>query len=246
MHVVISWLLCICLVAWCALRDRTIAREPVYETGAPKYLLLVFGPEGKTRVWLVLDGDKLLMDRNANGDLTEAGERVQGGVVESIPERDTLHFDLGELVTGEGRQRVTRLKFGIKGYATDRPLLCGLYPTVVGRFRQSVPSRHFADRPQDAPILRIDGPLTMGLHQQPIFVPGKDTEIDAWIGTRNHVGSSRATPFEIATLVDFTQSNSDMVPGVPAQSYPLIEIEFPRMDPNAAPIRVRAALEKRH
>src|SRR4029453_11953400 len=37
--------------------------------------LLVFGPEAKTRVWLVVDGDDLYVDANANGDLTEAGEK---------------------------------------------------------------------------------------------------------------------------------------------------------------------------
>src|SRR2546423_1487819 len=56
--------------------DRTILKEPVYKSKAPRYCLLVFGPEAKTRVWLVLDGDTLYVDRNGNGDLTEEGERV--------------------------------------------------------------------------------------------------------------------------------------------------------------------------
>src|SRR5215468_22156 len=55
--------------------DRTIAKEPAYKS-KPKYCLLVFGPEAKMRVWLVLDGDVLYVDRNGNGDLTEKGERV--------------------------------------------------------------------------------------------------------------------------------------------------------------------------
>src|SRR5262249_8147594 len=54
--------------------ERTIAKEPAYKS-KPKYCLLVFGPEAKTRVWLVLDGDTLYVDRNGNGDLTETGER---------------------------------------------------------------------------------------------------------------------------------------------------------------------------
>src|SRR5262249_46830849 len=55
--------------------DRTIAREPAYQA-KPKYCLLVFGPEAKTRVWLVQDGEVLYVDRNGNGDLTEPAERV--------------------------------------------------------------------------------------------------------------------------------------------------------------------------
>ena len=38
--------------------DRKIAKEPAYQN-EPKYCLLVFGPEAKTRVWLVLDNDTL-------------------------------------------------------------------------------------------------------------------------------------------------------------------------------------------
>src|SRR5712671_6360086 len=55
--------------------DRTIAKEPKY-TGKPKYCLLVFGAQAKHRVWIVQDGDTLYVDRNGNGDLTEAGEKV--------------------------------------------------------------------------------------------------------------------------------------------------------------------------
>src|SRR5262245_39881199 len=56
--------------------DRSIAKEPVYKTKAPRYALLVFGPEAKDRVWLIKDGDTLYVDRNGNGDLTEAGEKI--------------------------------------------------------------------------------------------------------------------------------------------------------------------------
>src|SRR5262249_35209582 len=49
--------------------DRTILKEPAYRS-EPGYCLLVFGAEAKTRVWLVVDGPRLFVDRNANGDLT--------------------------------------------------------------------------------------------------------------------------------------------------------------------------------
>ena len=56
--------------------DRTIAKEPAYQSKSPSYALLVFGPEAKSRAWVVLDGDFLYVDRNCNGDLTEEGERL--------------------------------------------------------------------------------------------------------------------------------------------------------------------------
>src|SRR5262245_37619303 len=55
--------------------DRTLAKQPAYRS-TPEYCLLVLGPAAKTRVWLVRDGDTLYVDRNGNGDLTEAGEAI--------------------------------------------------------------------------------------------------------------------------------------------------------------------------
>jgi hypothetical protein len=63
--------------------DRRIAREPAYQTKTPKYALLVFGPEARDRVWLVLDGDALYVDKNGNGDLTEKGERFTAPAFET-------------------------------------------------------------------------------------------------------------------------------------------------------------------
>src|SRR5262249_52835659 len=55
--------------------DRTIAKEPTYK-GHSKYCLLVFGPEAKTKVWIVLDGEVLYVDHNATGDFTEPYKRL--------------------------------------------------------------------------------------------------------------------------------------------------------------------------
>jgi hypothetical protein len=53
---------------------RTIDREPAYQTSNPQYCLLVFGPRATTRIWLVLDGDTLYVDRN--GELREPNKKV--------------------------------------------------------------------------------------------------------------------------------------------------------------------------
>ncbi len=69
--------------------ERKIRKEPKYE-GEPRYLLLVFGPEAKFAVWLVLDGTTLYLDRNGNGDLTEEGKKfdykgkLKGGIFRGI------------------------------------------------------------------------------------------------------------------------------------------------------------------
>ena len=60
--------------------DRTIKKEPAYQSKSPRYALLVFGSEARDRVWLVHDGETLYVDRNGDGDLTGAGEKVAAKV----------------------------------------------------------------------------------------------------------------------------------------------------------------------
>src|SRR5262245_56071575 len=83
--------------------DRTIGKEPVYGSQSkPKYCLLAYGPEAKARVWLVLDGEVLYVDRNGNGDLTEDGKRFAGKETAFHVNGDSLKgkglsFDIGEI-----------------------------------------------------------------------------------------------------------------------------------------------------
>ncbi|HEY8747850.1 MAG TPA: hypothetical protein VIM11_07740 [Tepidisphaeraceae bacterium] len=82
--------------------DRSLVKEPKYNT-EPYYALLVFGPNAEKRVWLVVDGDVLYVDRNSNGDLTEANERValDIGGTKKLQEpwfyKGTNSFDIGEI-----------------------------------------------------------------------------------------------------------------------------------------------------
>lgn len=66
------WLVAPLRAADLAAIDKTIGNEPTYRD-KPRYCLLVFGAEAKTKVWMVEDGRTLYVDRNANGDLTDDG-----------------------------------------------------------------------------------------------------------------------------------------------------------------------------
>src|SRR5262245_17935923 len=54
---------------------RRLTKEPAYRTKQPGYALLLFGPDARLAVWVVLDGETLYVDRNGDGDLTGANER---------------------------------------------------------------------------------------------------------------------------------------------------------------------------
>ncbi len=58
------------------LERPSLAREPAYRQ-TPFYGLLVIGPEARGH-WLVVDGESVYLDRNANGDLTEQEDRLTG------------------------------------------------------------------------------------------------------------------------------------------------------------------------
>jgi hypothetical protein len=123
--------------------ERSINKEPAYQ-GKPRYCLLVFGPEAKRRVWLVLDGDVLYVDLNGNGDLTEKGERVavrelDGEITE--PDRGIKHTGL----------RVTPQKDG------------GMVVSLMteGKYCQRSGSVTFAARSREAPVLHFNGPVSV-------------------------------------------------------------------------------------
>jgi len=165
--------------------ERVIRKEPVYQSKSPKYCLLVFGPEAETRVWLVLDlvsepweadGAKntLYVDRNGNGNLTEPGKRVactmqkQQGLIDSFSREPSVtyvpHFNVGEIIERDGKTRHVDLTLDVDSYVQDyRP--CSLTLNVSGRGLQSAGGQllRFADRPQDAPIIHFNGPLTVRL-----------------------------------------------------------------------------------
>jgi hypothetical protein len=154
--------------------DRIIAKEPTYKS-QPKYCLLVFGPDAKTRIWLVVDGDTLFVDRNANGNLTEKGEsiRAQGRV-----------WTIGEIIEGNGKTKHTGLNVANHNgsFLIMMRTSKGLHAEVgneVGRLQ-------FSERPQDAPIVHLAGPLTVLLRERTgslALVPGKKAHFIALIGT---------------------------------------------------------------
>jgi hypothetical protein len=129
---------------------RCIVKEPVYE-GKPKYCLLVFGKKADTRVWLVLDGKSLYIDRNNNGDLTEDGEKLSSPhgyfTCAGIVERDgTEHKNLQISTDKDGKFSI---ELGVEG---KRQQFVG-----IGH----MPRPSWGDSPATAPIIHFNGPMVL-------------------------------------------------------------------------------------
>jgi hypothetical protein len=131
--------------------DRRIAKEPIYKTKTPKYCLLVFGAEAQTRVWLVLDGDRLYVDRNGDGDLTEEREAVTG--------KDGK-FEALTITAKDGVVPGSRVELLLAGELTF--VYCH---TKTDSWQRAVVDKagnlQFAGSRQAAPIIHFNGPLTL-------------------------------------------------------------------------------------
>lgn len=83
--------------------DRTLKKEPRYGD-TPGYVMFAFGPDSTRRMWAVLDGQTLYIDKNGNGDLTEDGERVQPFLIPwETPNPKSAFFQLPALDAAGGK-----------------------------------------------------------------------------------------------------------------------------------------------
>jgi hypothetical protein len=239
--------------------ERTLAREPAYRL-KPRYCLLVFGPEAKTRIWLVQDGDTLYVDRNGNGDLTEPGKKVSPDNREEGADDGVFTFKIGEIHDGQRVHKevslsVVKLDYAIetddaikkflaksprgRGYSlmaeVEMPRWKGARPG--GRIQQRTwytdvnSVFQFADRPQDAPIVHFGGPWQIALCGGHRLTIGRESDVVLCVGTP---GVGPAT----MTYIDY-----DCV--IPERVYPTLEITYPARAANETARTVHYTLKRR-
>jgi hypothetical protein len=198
--------------------DRTIAKEPAYAT-KPKYCLLVFGPEAKTRVWLVMDGAFLYVDRNGNGDLTEPDEKVVW---------QDKRCEAGKLTCLKDKAGRTDLLLQKYGAWIRMSLWHGdKEPYMIGDPHRD--PLEFADRVVDAPIAHIGGPLSFELIYHHLVVKKRPTmiELRVRVGTPGlGKGAFAARLLRLAQPV----------------VYPEVELECPAMKAGQPPVVAKAKL----
>jgi hypothetical protein len=182
--------------------DRTIVKEPAYKS-KPAYCLLFFGPEARTRVWLVLDGDVLYVDRNGNGDLTEEGKRFVAAPEWWGANRNKGRvWKVGDIAAPGAKVTCRRLCVGdifeappwaafgpglgitvtVPIGGSDVPQSAGSLVHYPHRFRL-----HFAARPEDAPVVHFGGPLRIIVLQPERLTGGLKAgaryDLEARVGT---------------------------------------------------------------
>ncbi|MCI0456273.1 MAG: hypothetical protein L0Z62_04770 [Gemmataceae bacterium] len=246
--------------------ERRIAREPAYQSKAPRYCLVVFGPEAKTRVWLVLDGDTLYVDRNGNGDLTEEGEKValppfkeQGDGSMLQGERDVK---AGPITAGPVRcelmLRQAQLRKGYKPRAPEEEEILKWMGSAADGVLTAVlilEGGKGADKnqpdPSSAQVALGDhrGMLQFASRSQEAPVIHFDGPLSMTLqpmqklvrGRESELKSGVGTPgLGQGTFVTIMYQGR-----IPDQAHPVADIEFPPAGPGKAPIKTRVTLNQR-
>lgn len=160
--------------------DRSIAKEPKYQSGKPEYALLLFGSEAKQHVWVVVDGDVVYLDRNGDGDLTAADERFETS-------KDCHDV---EIAAPDGKTRYVITGLGIHREQSPPTLMA--YVEIHGplKYKQYCDAELHATK-DTAAIAHFHGPLAIGPitinwlvpPQSVITTGGKPEEVRALIGT---------------------------------------------------------------
>lgn len=154
---------------------RTIRKEPTYE-GQPRYCLLVFGPEAKTRTWMVRDDRYLYLDRAGAGDLTAPECKF------TIDYSTITIADVG--VPGRRRSLSLytapdgfRLRFGSRN---DDMQFVG-----VGLMDRP----NWGDKAESAPVIHFGGPMTLARYGPMLTVPRQPTGLRRSTSLRVMVGT---------------------------------------------------------
>ncbi len=145
--------------------ERKAPKEPTYTSKRPLYGLLLFGPEAKTRVWMVLDRSKpdagpydiLYVDLDADGDLTEPGERLAGQV-----HGEEARFSLPGLkdpATGIAHTNFTARATGIPDPTVMVSVTWRGKRKMGGGYPEDPENGYlkFGDSPANAPVMWVNG-----------------------------------------------------------------------------------------
>jgi hypothetical protein len=153
--------------------DRTIIKEPTYQS-TPKYSLLTLGNSGEVKVWMVEDGKRLFVDKNANGDMTDDGPPIEPSNARKLDaDRWDFEYLLAAITPSNGSQHTNfvlrRWNYGEKEDSYGLSLsVNGEMPMYAGWF-----GTFWSTNREAAPVMHFGGPLTPKLLRRKDFTIGE-------------------------------------------------------------------------
>lgn len=207
--------------------DRSIGKEAKY-LQAPLYCLVIFAGQPDDRVWLVIDGDRLFVDCNADGDLTDPKELFSPTEKQGSPSNYSDSFLVGTL-SPRGKSsshtefKVTRYKQGDNPWAF---ILRVKFNGVVEQVAGWAPI--FTQNREEATMIRFGAPLlARPLRDKEISLSAKNLEL--------HLG--------FATAGEGKYSFSFLaLEAIAAKIHPIAEIQWPGVNPALPESRSKVTL----
>lgn len=198
--------------------DRTIPAEPDYLSPRQGYCLLLFGPEGRTRVWLVKDGDVVHVHDSPDGKAPSRWRKVKS------PHR---YWALGDIWEDGGTVRHRNLHFNPIAQEKRLRVMVGGKWQAAGADRGGL--LELAPTAGDAPVVHFNGPLMLDLfrEQEPLR-SGRPVNITAVVGTPG-VGPGTFAVLDVRAY--------------PPGAWPTALIEYPSRD-GGPPIVTRVSLSE--
>ncbi len=208
----------------------TLTKEPVYQN-TPKYCLITLGDAADVKVWMVEDGKRLFVDKNANGDLTDDGPPLEPANIRHL---DATRWDFAyklDAITPADGPRSTNFVLSRWNYEGGKDSY-GLSLTVNGRMPMYAGwfGTFWSTNRDTAPIVHFGGPLTPHLLRRKAFGIGEK-------GQRLSIGffNPGSGPGAESRL---------NIEGLPSYVIPELKIEWPVADGNA-PVRTSHPLVHR-
>lgn len=135
--------------------DHTLLKEPLYQS-TPKYSLITLGKSGEVKVWMVEDGKRLFVDRNANGDLTDDGPPIEPSKVRRLDaKRWDFEYSLDAITPRIGSRQTSFIlrrwnyddqedSYGLSlSVDSQMPMYSGWFGTFWSTNRAQAPVMHF-------------------------------------------------------------------------------------------------------
>lgn len=200
--------------------DRTLQHPPACKSATPQYCLLVFGPEARTQVWVVLDDRIAHIYASPNG--------IAPRVWRQVP-MEYNFFLLGDVWEADGKTRHTQLCFR-PTWDQDKftVRINGEYEQHAGQDRTGI--LQFAARAEDAPIVHFNGPLTLDLYltQEPLR-SDREVRLSVAVGTPGR-GMGSFASFNCNYYLHRTS--------------PIAQVDYPPAQPDGPPVSVEYRLSK--
>lgn len=210
--------------------DRTIIKEPVYQS-TPKYCLITLGDTADVKVWMVEDGKRLFVDKNANGDLTDDGPPIEPGNVRDLGgNRSDFQYVLDAITPTNGSKHTS---FVLRRWNYDaNEDSYGLSLSVDGRMPMYAGwfGTFWSTNREEAPVVHFGGPFTPKLLRRKEFTIGESGQRLSLCFVNPGSGAGAVSRLSIEAL--------------PTSCVPRLTIEWPTAHGNA-PLRTSHELTNR-